>query len=84
MPDLSVDVIDLFFAKVEQTKIIDEKFLLFLKEFSIIAFHKQIYTNEQTWANEIESKSTSTNNDYTTDFDVFLNMQETLFINQIV
>ena len=40
MPDLSLDVIDLFFTKVEQNKIIDEKFLLFLKEFSIIAFNK--------------------------------------------
>lgn len=30
-PELTLDVIDLFFAKVEQNKIIDEKFLLFLK-----------------------------------------------------
>lgn len=40
---LELDVLDLFFSKVEQTKTFDEKFLLFLKEFSINAFQKQYH-----------------------------------------
>ena len=35
VPFLSLEVINMFFAKVEQTQTFDEKFLLFLKEFSI-------------------------------------------------
>jgi len=38
IPLLSLDVINLFFAKVEQTQTFDEKFLLFLREFTCTAF----------------------------------------------
>jgi hypothetical protein len=56
--------------------------LLFLKEFSTSAFLKQYRDFEQKWIKEIESKEES--NDLTPDFDVFLTMQESMFIEQIV
>lgn len=43
VPSLELDVLDLYFTKVDQTKTFDEKFLLFLKEFSINAFQKQYH-----------------------------------------
>jgi hypothetical protein len=49
IPYLKLDVIDLFFAKVAQTKTFDEKFLLFLKEFSTYAFQKQYQSLELQW-----------------------------------
>jgi len=40
VPKLNLEVINLFFTKIEQTQSFDEKFLLFLKEFSVHAFTK--------------------------------------------
>ena len=56
--------------------------MLFLKEFSIHAFQKQYSSLEQKWNSEADSKFE--NNEYTPDFDVFLNQQETYFISKIV
>ena len=56
--------------------------MLFLKEFSMSAFLKQYQDLERKWILEIESKEEVS--DTTPDFDVFLTMQESMFVEQIV
>lgn len=41
LPYLNLDVINLFFSKVSQESRIDEKYLLFLKQFTLTALEKQ-------------------------------------------
>lgn len=49
LPCLSLDIINLFFQKVSQESRIDEKYLLFLKQFTITALEKQYHSLELQW-----------------------------------
>jgi hypothetical protein len=54
VPYLSLENVDKFFNKIRLETRIDEKYLLFLKQFTVNAMHKQIQEQENRWATHME------------------------------